>query len=102
MHKVKKQKPDNSSRSQGLETASTFCILHVRGRLHGEFIPLTNIKCSPHEKLTELYNIREKRHLQSNDSAIQMEVVCNSVPKNLTGLDLDLTGCNRGRYQKFT
>ncbi|MPC90953.1 hypothetical protein E2C01_085960 [Portunus trituberculatus] len=43
-------------------------MLHVSGIQHGNFIPLSNIKGSANDKLTQLHCIRDRRLLEPLDS----------------------------------
>ena len=52
------------------------CVLHVNNIELGKFLPLSDTRTSPHEKLAKLHSIRDKRLLQPQDSPARMEGVC--------------------------
>lgn len=100
MSKAKKPRTDHDCTLA--ELPPSVCILHVTGIKHGEFIPLINIRCPPHEKLEMLHGLRDKRLLQPYGSPTRMEAVCTLIPESLEGVDLEITGYHRGCYQAFT
>ena len=102
MSKAKKRRTDHGCNLEKLQVPPSVCILHMSGIQHGEFIPPQNIRGPPQEKLEMLHNVRKKRLLQSYDSPARMEAVCNIIPDNLDGVDLEMTGYHRGCYQAFT
>ena len=67
------------------------CVLHESNTEHGKFMPLSDTKTSPHEKLAKLHSIRDKRLLQPQDSPARMEVVCSNIPESINGVNLNTT-----------
>lgn len=78
------------------------CILHVEGIQTGDFTSLNNVKGSATEKLAQLHDIRERRLREPKSSPCRMENVCNQIPENLEGVNLEAVGYHRGCYQQFT
>ena len=101
MPKPKKRKCDNGDGVE-LQRRSLLCMLHVSGIQHGDFTPLSNIKGSANDKLTQLHCIRDRRLLEPLDSPSRMEDVCSRIPDNLVDADLEEIGYHRGCYQNFT
>lgn len=101
MPKAKKLRTDHGSNSEEQQVPAV-CVLHASNIEHGKFIPLSDTKSSPHEKLAKLHSIRDKRLLQPQDSPARMEVVCSNIPESLDGVNLDTAGYHRGCYQRFT
>ena len=73
----------------------------MSGIQHGDFTPLSNVKKSATEKLSQLHNIRHRRLMETRDSPNRMEDVCNQIPETLTGANLEAIGYHRGCYQKL-
>ena len=85
-----KRKSDNAN-GQGVlrKYPVVRCNLHVSGIQHGDFTPLSNVKGSATEKLSQLHNIRHRRLMEPRDSPNCMEDVCNQIPDTLTGANLE-------------
>lgn len=91
-----KSKAKTDSSQQGVQV----CVLHS-GIDHGQFTSFKKMKGDPHEKLSQLLIIRDKRLAQPTGSVHRMEAVCSLIPTTLEGLDLDAYGYHRQCYQRF-
>ena len=91
MLKSKKRKSDSGGGSEKLSKRPLLsCILHTPGLEDLDFIPLSQIKGAATDKLALLHTIRSRRLAEPHDSPYRMEDVCNQIPEDITGRDLEL------------
>ena len=103
MPKLKKLKCDNGGELEELQKCPPVnCILHVSDIQHQEFIPLSEVKGSPTDKLAQLHSIRDKGISEPHGSPYRMDDVCKRIPDSLDGANLQGIGYYRGCYQNFT
>ena len=85
------------------KSPSFICVLHnTKVPKTDTFLCFSSVKCDPAEKLSKLLQIRESRLAESTNSPHHIKNVCDMLPENLDGLDLDTTGYHKRCYQKFT
>ena len=102
MPKLKKLKCDNGSGLEELRKCPPVnCILHVSDIQHQEFIPLSEVKGSPTDKLAQLHSILDKRISEPHGSPYCMDDVCKDIPDSLDGANLQEICNYRGCYKNF-
>ena len=101
MSSSKRRKTDNYDSDIKPKEPITSCILHATGIQHGQFTPFSRVKGSAGDKLTYLQTVCEKRLQEHTESPCRMTNICDMIPSNLDGIDLDTTGYHRGCYQHF-
>ena len=93
MSSTRKRNRDNRCKNENVQhNKLNTCILHRKDCKDLNFIPLSRISGKAYDKLIYLQNISEKRLSEPLGSPIRMVDICNLIPKNLQGIDLDTTG----------
>jgi len=93
--------PPSSKRRKG----KAECIIHQSNvDSEDKFVPLSNVKGDPQEKLDYLLNICSYKITQASSSsaATKLEVISMNIPKTIDGLDLSLVGYHSECYRIFT
>ena len=84
--------------------SNAYCIIHAACLAdHGRFTPLKSIKSDPHDKLSFLCEIRNRRLAEPLDSPYRCEDSCNLLPQSLSDITPDTNvGYHRECYSRFT
>ena len=95
-----KRRKTESYDSGKTEQANT-CILHATEVSDGHFIPLSNIKGLPTDKLEFLHTVRNQRLQEPFESPNRMANISAMISDSLDSIDVNTTGYHRGCYQNF-
>ena len=95
-----------SSKRKKRETEQK-CIIHESNIKHSEtnkFVPLSNVKGNPQEKLDYLLSICSNKMKQANSISFarKLETIFKTIPKTVDGLELDSIGYHSECYKSFT
>ena len=77
-----KRKGDKGTESDSLQKRPPVnCILHVSGIEHPDYTPLSKVRGSATDKLAQLHDIRDKRHIEPHDSPYRIEAATKTLLK---------------------